>query len=118
MATWRRVVLVTHAVRAPRIVGDWLVEGGFLRATFAGGSMPQPFKHLPPSMRLCVQALRNESLRASLNSCSSKASRPRLRTYASVSAAKLQFGQPLHETHPHLLEAGECKHAPGPEPIF
>ena len=26
---------------------------------------------------------------------------------SSVSAAKLQFGQPLHETHPHLLKSGE-----------
>jgi len=25
-----------------------------------------------------------------------------------ASAADLQFGQPLHETHPHLLAAGEC----------
>jgi hypothetical protein len=24
-----------------------------------------------------------------------------------VHAADLRFGQPLHETHPHLLEAGE-----------
>ena len=32
-----------------------------------------------------------------------------LRQYASVSAAELQFGQPLHETHPHLLKAGERK---------
>ncbi|KAK3078159.1 hypothetical protein LTS18_008288, partial [Coniosporium uncinatum] len=24
-----------------------------------------------------------------------------------VSAAELQFGQPLHETHPHILNAGE-----------
>jgi hypothetical protein len=30
------------------------------------------------------------------------------RAYASVSAAELQFGQPVHETHPHLLRAGEC----------
>jgi hypothetical protein len=29
------------------------------------------------------------------------------RTYASVSAAELQFGQPIHETHPHLLGPGE-----------
>ncbi len=29
------------------------------------------------------------------------------KSYASVSAANLQFGQPLHETHPHLLKAGE-----------
>ncbi|KAH7239184.1 peptidase M24, structural domain-containing protein [Fusarium tricinctum] len=29
------------------------------------------------------------------------------RTYASVSAAELRFGQPVHETHPHILKAGE-----------
>ncbi|ESZ95625.1 hypothetical protein SBOR_4021 [Sclerotinia borealis F-4128] len=29
------------------------------------------------------------------------------RTYASLSASELQFGQPVHETHPHLLNAGE-----------
>jgi intermediate cleaving peptidase 55 len=29
------------------------------------------------------------------------------RTYASISAADLHFGQPVHETHPHLLRAGE-----------
>ncbi|KAL8925267.1 MAG: hypothetical protein Q9208_003557 [Pyrenodesmia sp. 3 TL-2023] len=29
------------------------------------------------------------------------------RSYASVSAGDLQFGQPLHETHPHLLKPGE-----------
>ncbi|KAJ5190924.1 uncharacterized protein N7498_009909 [Penicillium cinerascens] len=33
---------------------------------------------------------------------------PRRRAYAtSVGAADLKFGQPLHETHPHLLEPGE-----------
>jgi len=26
-----------------------------------------------------------------------------------ASAADLQFGQPLHETHPHLLKFGERK---------
>ncbi|KAH8887533.1 Creatinase/aminopeptidase [Thozetella sp. PMI_491] len=29
------------------------------------------------------------------------------RAYTSVSAASLQFGQPVHETHPHILKAGE-----------
>ncbi|KIW04220.1 uncharacterized protein PV09_04527 [Verruconis gallopava] len=29
------------------------------------------------------------------------------RQYAALAAAELQFGQPLHETHPHLLKAGE-----------
>ena len=28
-------------------------------------------------------------------------------TYATVSAADLEFGQPVHETHPHLLRVGE-----------
>lgn len=32
---------------------------------------------------------------------------PPQRAYATVSAAELQFGQPIHETHPHLLRAGE-----------
>lgn len=36
-------------------------------------------------------------------------SRPR-RSYGSVvSAANVQFGQPVHETHPHILKAGECE---------
>lgn len=29
------------------------------------------------------------------------------RPYASIAASELQFGQPVHETHPHLLNAGE-----------
>lgn len=29
------------------------------------------------------------------------------RSYASVSATELQFGQPVYETHPHLLRPGE-----------
>ncbi|KAL1970044.1 hypothetical protein VTN77DRAFT_6449 [Rasamsonia byssochlamydoides] len=29
------------------------------------------------------------------------------RSYASISAAELQFGQPVHETHPHILKPGE-----------
>ncbi|PHH73882.1 hypothetical protein CDD82_5226 [Ophiocordyceps australis] len=33
--------------------------------------------------------------------------RPRPRHASSVSASKLQFGQPVHETHPHLLQAGQ-----------
>ena len=27
-----------------------------------------------------------------------------------VDAGQLVFGQPVHETHPHLLKSGECKH--------
>lgn len=29
--------------------------------------------------------------------------------YVSAAASDLEFGQPLHETHPHLLKAGERK---------
>lgn len=38
-----------------------------------------------------------------LDACTTRASR----NYASVSAAQLQFGQPVHETHPHILKPGE-----------
>ncbi|EEP76286.1 conserved hypothetical protein [Uncinocarpus reesii 1704] len=39
---------------------------------------------------------------------SRKPSRLRVpRRYHSISAAELQFGQPVHETHPHILAAGE-----------
>ncbi|CRK25477.1 hypothetical protein BN1708_004027 [Verticillium longisporum] len=58
--------------------------------------------------------LTQRSLRCSVPSCSIRASLPTpssrrhaLRTFASVSAADLQFGQPVHETHPHILKAGE-----------
>jgi len=39
------------------------------------------------------------------------------RTYASISAADLQFGQPVHETHPHLLRAGESAYLSNHERI-
>lgn len=31
------------------------------------------------------------------------------RRYTSIAASKLQFGQPVYETHPHLLNVGEGK---------
>ena len=31
------------------------------------------------------------------------------RRYTSIAASKLQFGQPVYETHPHLLNIGEGK---------
>jgi hypothetical protein len=51
-----------------------------------------------------------------LSPCTSRASR----SYASVSAAQFQFGQPVHETHPHILKPGECKQPtrPYPEPTI
>lgn len=33
---------------------------------------------------------------------------PRRQFATEVSAAELQFGQPVHETHPHILRPGEC----------
>lgn len=35
--------------------------------------------------------------------------RPIARHYASVSASELQFGQPVYETHPHVLKPGESE---------
>lgn len=49
---------------------------------------------------------RNTSFSGSAQASLRSASQPR-RHYASISAAELQFGQPVHETHPHLLRAGE-----------
>ncbi|KJZ74648.1 hypothetical protein HIM_05998 [Hirsutella minnesotensis 3608] len=36
------------------------------------------------------------------------------RRYASVPAASLRFGQPVYETHPHILKPGERKFSPPP----
>jgi hypothetical protein len=53
------------------------------------------------------------SLLASLAKSATKTSRSSQRSWTSVaprshvSAADLQFGQPLHESHPHLIQAGE-----------
>ncbi|GKT44161.1 intermediate cleaving peptidase 55 [Colletotrichum spaethianum] len=52
-----------------------------------------------------AQRLRPLSLASSWRP-SSFTGRP-LRRYSAVSAAELQFGQPVHETHPHVLKAGE-----------
>ncbi|KAI4242998.1 MAG: hypothetical protein L6R40_003689 [Gallowayella cf. fulva] len=46
-------------------------------------------------------------LSQSLRQCPRRIGLLQSRLYASVSAADLQFGQPVHETHPHLLKAGE-----------
>ena len=69
----------------------------------------------PSSMPLCAHTLNNCTRQQALRSAafiSRQSLGPRrlpaqLRNYASISAAELQFGQPLHETHPHLLKAGE-----------
>ncbi|MCJ1451388.1 hypothetical protein MMC28_001724 [Mycoblastus sanguinarius] len=66
-------------------------------------------------MRPCVHALNNCRRQTLLRAIASntrwllkrRETFPLHRSYASVSAAELQFGQPLHETHPHLLKAGE-----------
>lgn len=66
-------------------------------------------------MQSCAHALNKFRRPLALRSAASITRRPlgrqrflaQLRQYASVSAAELQFGQPLHETHPHLLKAGE-----------
>ncbi|KAL9135589.1 MAG: hypothetical protein Q9175_003221 [Cornicularia normoerica] len=66
-------------------------------------------------MQSCAHALNKCTKPPALRSAASITGQPlgrwrvptQLRQYASVSAAELQFGQPLHETHPHLLKAGE-----------
>lgn len=68
-------------------------------------------------MQPCVHTLHKCTRPVALRTVSSISRRPlnrrripaQLRSYASISAAELYFGQPLHETHPHLLKAGERK---------
>ncbi|KAL8993385.1 MAG: hypothetical protein Q9169_006388 [Polycauliona sp. 2 TL-2023] len=57
--------------------------------------------------RLLRSRLRLSGDRSSVVSACSRTGPLQSRPYASVSAADLQFGQPLHETHPHLLKPGE-----------
>ena len=63
--------------------------------------------------RQCARQLRSPlrlSYARTVGHSAARGSIPARRTYAtSVAAAELQFGQPLHETHPHLLSPGECK---------
>ncbi|GAQ03228.1 intermediate cleaving peptidase 55 [Aspergillus lentulus] len=47
------------------------------------------------------------SIRPVLRRCRMSKQPSLLRSYASISATELKFGQPLHETHPHLLNPGE-----------
>ncbi|PVH99528.1 xaa-Pro aminopeptidase-like protein [Periconia macrospinosa] len=56
---------------------------------------------MPPSLRLIRPLARSTWRWQKPIYCNN------IRRGISISAAELQFGQPLHETHPHLLEAGE-----------
>ncbi|KAG9246933.1 peptidase M24, structural domain-containing protein [Calycina marina] len=47
------------------------------------------------------------SIRSAIPSIANLYTSRQSRSYATVSAAELSFGQPVHETHPHLLRAGE-----------
>ncbi|OJD28084.1 hypothetical protein ACJ73_00511 [Blastomyces percursus] len=63
-----------------------------------------------PSLRECARYATNYPLSCSGKGCLLRSSfnkLPARRFYTSVSAAELRFGQPLHETHPHILKAGE-----------
>ncbi|KAG5300122.1 xaa-pro dipeptidase [Histoplasma capsulatum G186AR] len=68
--------------------------------------MSQTLPYLRHSVRCAANSPINCNGRGSLlKSASSR--RLSRRFYASVSAGELRFGQPLHETHPHILKAGE-----------
>ncbi|KAL2366612.1 hypothetical protein RJZ56_000445 [Blastomyces dermatitidis] len=63
-----------------------------------------------PSLRQWARYATNYPVSCSGRGCLLRSSFNKLaarRFYASVSAAELRFGQPLHETHPHILKAGE-----------
>ena len=62
---------------------------------------------LSQSLRPTALLRPNRSTVSSFNSRRARVLPISTRTFASVSAADLQFGQPVHETHPHMLQAGE-----------
>jgi hypothetical protein len=76
---------IRHAMKL-RKGTSWLLRSPHLRRPGPGAQWVSGYRtaHIPPQLT------------------------PR-RYHASVSAAELQFGQPLYETHPHLLKAGERK---------
>lgn len=59
---------------------------------------PQTLYARQPATLPCRGAISNSPWRSSSRGA---------RSYATVSAADLEFGQPVHETHPHLLKPGE-----------
>lgn len=64
------------------------------------------------SIRTLPRVLRQSVLRAQLQQQNTTCARRLLHTTTirreeTISAADLTFGQPLHETHPHLLRPGE-----------
>ena len=68
---------------------------------------PRALQHLSLHSKSLAVPLR--SPQAPCNYRKGRSAVQTFRSYASVSAAELQFGQPVHETHPHLLKAGERK---------
>ncbi|KAK0641112.1 peptidase M24, structural domain-containing protein [Cercophora newfieldiana] len=69
------------------------LESHVIRRGRCSGSLPAS-----PQLRLAF----------SRPQCSRQQPTPRtLRGYATVSAAELEFGQPVHETHPHVLKPSE-----------
>ncbi|KAJ9151037.1 Aminopeptidase-like protein [Coniochaeta hoffmannii] len=60
----------------------------------------------PASHNAALSLLRPSCLRVHRH-VTPRSSAPTSRSYATVSASELQFGQPVHETHPHLLAPGE-----------
>ncbi|KAI9759593.1 MAG: hypothetical protein M4579_002259 [Chaenotheca gracillima] len=65
---------------------------------------PQPIISTP-SRFACIHQAGARNRDVSVRRARGGARRPY--STESISAAELQFGQPLHETHPHLLQAGE-----------
>lgn len=54
-----------------------------------------------------IELGRSLSKPSAFSTCRRIAQTSQSRPYASIAASEFQFGQPVHETHPHLLKAGE-----------
>ncbi|MCJ1224391.1 hypothetical protein MMC12_001036 [Toensbergia leucococca] len=67
-------------------------------------------KICPFALRQCSRSTSHRlgvSLRPTISIYVAGCRASRFRSYASISASELQFGQPVYETHPHLLKASE-----------
>lgn len=71
-------------------------------------SKAAPLQHCLKRLSAAPTPLRSPRVRPRLPTRVGQSNlRSSTRSYASVSASELQFGQPVHETHPHILKAGE-----------
>jgi hypothetical protein len=102
--------------RDPRNLAELRLQVSVLRSLEPGspinfGSLTESRQARQPSrssMRSCRTILRAVSRPQPVLNRPRLSCLPQIPRRTVVSAADLQFGQPLHETHPHLIAPGDC----------